>query len=138
MVYISEAEVQQWLEPSKLQVLVVDPELEASARDIVFTTVSRAYGVTTWLDSASTPSLIRKVMSMLVASWMYHRAFANDSDRELAWAVKLESMAMLAMTGIVSGAFDLPEVEGLVGSSLGPTFWPDSSTLPKFTMEDIF
>jgi hypothetical protein len=121
-------EIQQWLEKTKFRVQEVPVELEASARDVVFSSAARVYDTTTWVDEATTPSLIRKIMSMLVAAWTYEAALSESTTDTNQYAALLEQRAMLLLSGVNEGTIDLSEVEGTVGASTGPAFWPTALT----------
>lgn len=126
--FLSAGEVQQWLEKTKFTVVEVDEELEASAKDLVFSSAARLYDTALWVDEASTPSLIRKVMSMLVAAWTYEAALSEATTDTNQYAALLEQRAMLLLAGINEGTIDLVDVPGTVGASSGPAYWPTAET----------
>lgn len=128
MPYVTQPEVQAWLEPTKLTLDSVDAELEANAAVVVFTQLAQVYDTSTWVNAASTPELVRKIMAMLIAAWTYARAYSQDdiavSEGFMRW---LERKAHMLIEGLVSGAIDLVDVPGIAFPQY-PTFWPNDST----------
>jgi hypothetical protein len=146
MAYVTLAEVQQWLESTKLTVAAFDVELEATAREIVFSRVAAVYTTSTWTNDTNTPALIRKVMAMLVAAWTYQRAYSEDLPLDKDnWGVKVESMAMSLLAGIVDGSIDLG-TPAVIASTGQPVFWPHDTSVDadgnpvvaKFAMGQVF
>lgn len=125
-VVVTLPEVQQWLESTKMTLATVDTELAESARLMAFSDISSAYDTSTWVDSLTTPKLVRAVISMLVAAWEYQRAYSEEDGTN--YGDKLEARAMLLMQGIAAGTTELEELPGVGSSSGSPVFYPDDST----------
>lgn len=136
MPVITEPEVQQWLETTKLDVPSVDTELELTARTMVFGKVGQSYDTTTWVDPASTPRLIRSAVAMLVAAWTYARAYSEDDSSTSGYAKWLESKALDLADSITSGTSDLSEVAGDPVSSGQPAFFPTDNTGTETALDD--
>jgi hypothetical protein len=139
-------EVQQFLEPTKLTLVAYDPELYATSREIVFSRLAAYYTTSTWIDVASTPALVRKVVAMLIAAITYQRQYSEDMPiQDENWGVKLEQMAMTLLDGIVSGAVDLDAI-AVINPLSGPIFWPNDDSIDSdgcpveavFTMGHVF
>lgn len=141
MSIVTEAQVQQWLEATKLTIDDVDDELESTAKGIVLSSLSSQYDVTTWIDVSTTPKLVQQVISMFIAAWEYNRAYSEDATNSSSYSAWLEKKAYTLLAGINSGANDLPEVPGF-SSTNAPSFYPgdyslDANGCPeeaKFTM----
>lgn len=129
MAVITASDIQQWLESSKFPINEVDAELEASARELVFSTVSQVYDIATWADTATTPQLIRDAIGMIVASWIYDRSFSEDFPDGTGWATKLYDRAMALVNGIVTGDIDIGEVSTVPVGESSPLFYPTDTTL---------
>ena len=126
---VTVAEVQQWLEATKLHIGTVDDELHATAREIVFSRASRVYTVTTWVDVATTPSLIRKLVAMLIASYTYRRQYSEAIGTEdNNYADWLDRQVELILSGIVDSTIDLTDVATEASSASGPAYLPNAST----------
>jgi hypothetical protein len=126
--HVTIEEVQQWLEPTKLTVPSVDVELEATAALLVLNTLSTEYTTTTWVDDTTTPPIVRKIISMLVAAWLYNRAYSEETPDGNNYALWLESKAYALLQGLVSGTIDIPEVPG-EAAAIGPaTYYPTDVT----------
>lgn len=148
MSYLIVADVQQWLEQTKLLLTEFDPALELTARNVVLGALSSRYDITTWLDAATTPSQARQIMSMLVAGWTYQRQYSQDLAIDgTNWGVRLEKMAMNLLAAIMDEKVDLMGDTAITAeaSSTGPTFYPtdaqeidDSGEGRKFTMGSVF
>ena len=144
---VTEPLVQQWLEETKLTVDRTPDELDQTARDIVFSQVSQVYDTSTWVSTATTPSLILRICSMFIAAWIYERQYSENLPLDdTNWGVKLESMANLLIAGIVGLTIDIPGVlPGAIGTLSDPIFYPTdaqetdgSGEERKFTMGKVF
>jgi CRISPR/Cas system CMR-associated protein Cmr1 (group 7 of RAMP superfamily) len=131
-------EVQAWLETTKANLgSSLDTELEASIAAQVLSRVSLSYDVSTWTTPETTPKLVRKVIAMKYAAWFYQRQYSEDNDEPNNYALLLNAQAEQLLDGIVSGANDLPEVDGIgIEYSAGRGSYED--TTPVFTMGRVF
>lgn len=129
-VHVSIAEVQQWIQDTRLSVGVVDPELEASAFSRVAGALALRYTTTSWVNTATTPTLVRAIISMLIAAWTINRAHAETVDQVDAYGIHLESSALVLLGGLADGSI-LADDTAVSDSATGtPAFWPtDNATL---------
>lgn len=125
-VVVTLAEVQQWLESTKMTLTTVDTELAESARVLAFSDISSAYDVSTWISPTSTPKLVRAAISMLIAAWEYQRAYSEEDGSN--YGDKLEIRARLLIEGIAGGTTILEELPGEGTTTTSPEFYPDDST----------
>lgn len=138
--------VQQWLERTKLTVERVPDELDQTAHDVVFGRVSQVYDVSDWIDVATTPSLILRIMSMLVAAWTYELTYSEDLPLDNNnWGVRLEAMAMGLIQDIVDKVLLLPTATVPTSGLSEPIFFPTDvqevdgeGSETKFTMGKVF
>ena len=80
---------------------------ESTAADIVLGGVASRYDTTTWVDEATTPSLVLNLISALYASYTYNTTYSEnygDSD----YGRQLWSMVDRLLGNIQSGEIDLP------------------------------
>ena len=148
MALITIDEVQVWLEATKLR-LGPDDELpeESTASELVRSRLASKYTVTDWTTPATTPTLIRKIIAMLVAAWRYNKHYSETADAGNPYADKLELIAMDMISGIEDGSIALvdvtdegPAVVGTVSfypTDLDPLNEYDEPDV-KFTMGSIF
>lgn len=142
MSYLTQPQVQQWLEETKYTVSGINPEREQTARDLVFGLVASRYDTATWLDGASTPSMITNIMSGFYAAWLYNSVVSEDMG-DSNYATNLLLMLERLLSSISSGALDL---DGVIPSTLGtaaffPTDaqdWDCEGNEIKFTMGVTF
>jgi len=143
--FVSLAEVQQWLERTKLTLPALDAELEATAKELVWSALGAVYDNTSWVNAASTPPIVRKIISLLIAPWTYERQYSEDISGEVGnWGTKLETMANMLLTGLADRTLDIDGV--LPTSSQEPIFWPNDNSVdeqgnllaPVFTMGQVF
>lgn len=131
MAHITVAEAQAWLESSKLTLPSLDTQQEAQIASQVLARVVSAYpeAAPTWIDSATTPSLIRSIIAMMYTGWYYDKTYSENPE-DNAYADRLRARATELIEGIVAGSIDIEEVEGL--PSIGtPVFYPtDASSAP--------
>lgn len=116
--YTLTEQTQQWIDETKLPIGTLDVGLIETATQMVMSRVSRVYNVTGWIDSGppmspdqeACPSLVQKVISLLIASWLYARAYSEASDEvENKYASRLESMAEDLTAGIEGGIISLTD-----------------------------
>jgi len=137
MVYIEVAEAQAWAEQSKLNILDIDADLEASVSTQVLARLAASYDTTVWTTSTSTPSLVRKIIAMQYVSWQISRAYAADAG-ENDYALRLLGMSETLIDGIISGAIPLTDlVSGQTTFDTSPAFYPtDTSSAMSPTADD--
>ena len=126
MSYVTSTEVQQWLESTKLGVDHVDTELEDSAITYIKARVADTTDVSAWTDSSDTPALILKLVSMLVAAWIYERTYSESTSDQPSWAQRLERMVETILTGIAAGTISLVDDPSAPADTIA--FLPDDNT----------
>lgn len=112
MAHVTETDVQAWLEESKLEVGTLDEAMESQITSEVLGRLSSAsYDTVGWTDSASTPVLVKKIISMLYAGWYYDRQYSETPDTN-EYAIRLKEAAEALMLGIIAGTTDIGEIPG--------------------------
>lgn len=122
---ISVSEAQAWTESSKLTLGSLDAALESQISARVLGSLNGVFDVSGWLDSVSTPQLVRSVISMLYVAELYDRTYSNDLGTS-TYGAELRKMANDLLDGIESGDFDLVEVAAL--PITGPKFYPTDTS----------
>lgn len=128
--HVTVAEVQQWLETSKLDLSgSFDLDLEASAAELVLSRLRAGYATDTWVDESTTPTLVRMIIAMFVAGWTYDRSFSEQGTETTSYGKQLESAAMDLLGGLVAGSSILSEGSLERDATSYPAFWPtDAAT----------
>ena len=125
--HITEANVQAWLEESKLEVGTLDEAMELQISSEVLGRIAPfGYDVSVWTDSTSTPVLVKKVIAMLYAGWYYDRMYSETADTN-QYAQRLKRAANELLEGIILGSVDISEVPGYQGNAQ-PLFWPNDAS----------
>lgn len=133
MAYLVVADVQTWIEESKLTVSSVDTGLEAVASSKVIARLSELYDTSLWLDVASTPVLVRQVMAMFVAAWTYRRQYSEDTDESPNYADWLENLGNTLLDDLANGLVTLPGVDPIGGGlDSGPDFYPRDTNYDSY------
>lgn len=149
--HVTIEDVQAWLETSKLSITSLDIELEQQITAETLGALQAAYPseVTSWVDANTTPVIVKKIIAMQIAGWMYLRAY-SESDEDGLYGDKLLEKAAVLLAAIVEGITDIVEVPGapIVGQ---PLFFPtDTSSAnvatrdnpsdgpPRFSMAQVF
>lgn len=135
MVRITVEEVRGWVEVTKLNVQDLDlnflPQLETE----VLAKISTVYDTTTWIDAASTPALIRVILTKMYAGWIYDRAYSENQSEANPYAAMLKENAGMLLQGLIDGTIELPGIPAT--SSPNPSFYPnDASSAMEPTFED--
>jgi hypothetical protein len=127
-VFVTQDEVQQWLETTKLGITEVDVELESSASTYIFARLGETYDTSGWIGSTTTPALVRKLISMLIAAWTYERTYSESSPDQPTWAQRLEAMVEAILTGLTDGSIALVDLPAGDIPTTTPEFWPTDDT----------
>lgn len=124
-VVVTHPDVQQWLEQTKLSITAVDVELAESHTSIVFARLADRYDSSGWVTPATTPRLVRVIISMMVASSMYRRQYSDEGDNG-SYAWRLESSAWKLLGALAGGSLTLDEPQK---ETARPIFFPtDAAT----------
>ncbi len=127
---ITVADVQVWLEPSKLR-LDSDDSLaeEIPASEEVLSKLATRFDTSLWLDENDTPALVRQIIALKVACFRYNSIYSESDDAGNPYADKLCSMADNLIMGIIDGTINLID-EPLQGPSVEGTlaFFPTDAT----------
>ena len=127
---ITSADVQVWLEPTKLRIDSGDPLAEeVPASEIVLSKLATRFDTSGWTDENDTPDLVRNILGMLVASYRYNSVYSETEDAGNPYADKLADMADNLIMGIMDGTIDLID-ETLQGPTVTGTleFLPTDKT----------
>lgn len=127
MAVIALADVQQWLEPTKLTLTELDSKLEASARAIAFSIVGEKYSTITWVDVATAPASIRACISLLVAGWIYQRQYSQNNETT-KYGLNLERKAMRWLEDLAAGTLSLTGIPDELTSAQQVAFYPNDSS----------
>jgi hypothetical protein len=152
--HITETDLRAWADGNKIVVPngSLDTELEKQVAAEVIAGCAPAYDTTTWVDTNSTPELVKKAIAMTYLGWFIQRTYSEDADTD-AYAVMLLAAAQRLVTGIATGTTVLTDVP--TGTSLSadtPLFYPtDASSMtppipgvdtslggPVFSMGDLW
>lgn len=124
MAYLTEPDVQTWLETTKLDIVTVEDGLDSAAYLRVASALSDRYDISSWLDAASTPELVRQVMAMYYAAWYYRRTYSEDTDESPTYADWLEGLADTLLAGLADGSVDIPGLTPITEDEGEPDFYP--------------
>jgi len=141
-------EARAWGEKTKLQPAFqsgLDSDLLTQIQVEVLGNVAAVADTSTWIDSDTTPGLIKTILSKLYVAWLIDRQYSEDEELS-AYAALLRATALSLQMSIVSSDIDLP------GSSTDdpgdglPSSYPTDTTTdsagnpygPYFTMDKVF
>src|SRR5262252_3782166 len=104
MAHLTLAQVQQWLQSTKLNLRELDGVLEASQVDYVFGRLGSIFDTSGWSNETTTPPLVQDILSMLIAAVIYRRSYAEVIDDEsLTYPAWLETRAEQMISCLLSG-----------------------------------
>lgn len=134
---ITAAEANAWADHVKLSIDTLDGELEAAQAVEVLSRIGTTYAVSGWIDSNTTPSLVRKIIAMKYVGWFFQRTYSEDSEAS-NYGLLLVAQAENLIDGIVAGTLSLPGAISVDGSVIGsPAFYPnDESSALSPTPDD--
>lgn len=135
MARITAAEAQAWAEVTKLNLGVsLDSALLAHIEEEVIRRVAVAADASLWVDSASTPQIVKTAIAKLYVAWVYNKQYAEDIADGSAFSDKLERNAETIIQGIIDGTIEIPGQSPTAGH---PAFYPtDASSAAAPTMTD--
>ncbi len=119
-------DVQSWFTEDRL--LLDGDDLLTEETDVsneVKSSVASRYDVSIWVDRATTPTLIRSVISCRVAAIRYRKQYADQLE-ETNYADWLDNWFMMTLEGIINGQIQLLDATDLTTAlaSAGPKFFP--------------
>jgi hypothetical protein len=134
---ISLQEAQAWATSDKLTVSALDANLEDGIAVTVLSKLAVVYATSSWTNSSTTPSIVRKIIAMEYIATYINRAYSNDEslNEYAAWLFGLAESLILGLTaGTLSIDPDAPIPP--VDTSL-PTYYPtDASSAQEPTADD--
>jgi hypothetical protein len=138
MARIEPEDVQAWVEESKLAVSELDLAMLSQIEAQRIGQLTGAFGsevTDVWVDVDTTPTLIRSLIAMYYASWLYNKFYSEDQDALNNYALWLFGQANDLMTALISGAIVIPDV--ILPSTGSPSFYPnDASSALEPTSDD--
>lgn len=136
MARVTLGEVQGWLDPSKLTLASLDAELLANLEEELISRLRVVYDTSTWVDSLTTPKLVRTAISKFYASWLYDRFYSENQEEGNDYALRLAENVESIMSALIDGRVVLPE-DPEPAVSRGPSFYPtDASSAQEPTSSD--
>jgi len=137
MAHITVDDASAWAEPLKLPITVLDDDLEDSIATQVLAKLAVALVTTSWLDSNSTPEIVRKIMAMEYVAGYINRAQASEEDLN-AYALWLWSNAETLIEGLVAGTLVIDPTVPPTTDPSSPLYYPtDASSAATPTSDDM-
>jgi hypothetical protein len=122
---ITLADAQAWAENTKLPFNVLDDNLLKQVETHVLSKLqSCGIDITligTWIDSATTPELVKSIISMMYVSWYYDRQYSEDQSEGNDYAAMLRDHAKMLLQGVCDGTIEIPGAPTIAGK---PAFFP--------------
>lgn len=135
MVRITVEEVRGWVEVTKLNVQDLDMNFLPQLETEILAKLGTVYNTATWLDPASTPALVRVIITKMYAGWIYDRAYSENQSEANPYAAMLKENAGMLLAGLIDGTIEIPGVPA--ESSPNPSFYPnDASSAMEPTSAD--
>lgn len=131
-------EARAWTEKTKLDLgTSLDDELEGSIASQVIGQIAQVYETSGWVDSSTTPKIVRSIIAMLYVSWYYSRTYAEDVGPGVTtYGELLRQRAQALIADIIAGNIVLDDL-GTSEDVGSPAFYPtDTSTATDPTYED--
>lgn len=122
MTYLAPTDVSVWADGNKLQLSTVDASLETSVATQVLSRIGTVTDVSTWINAATTPKIVLKIMAMIYVGWYFERTYSEDQEAN-SYGLLLMQQADKLLEGIVAGEYDLPGVADIADIS-NPIFYP--------------
>ena len=132
---VSLADINQFL-PDRLKLDSVSgiTTLATSAKSHVYSKVALAYDTTSWTDETNTPDLIRSLISMFIAAWLYNKEYADGATEAGSYGRWLYNQAEVIRNGLYNGTLIIEDVDPKFDRTQPGVFETD----PVFEMGRIF
>jgi hypothetical protein len=131
---ITVAMARAWAEGTKLVIDALDLDLLDHIENEVVARLNSIENTSTWIDSATTPPLVRTIITKLYVAWIYDRQYSEDIEEGSNYAERLRANAEALMLGLLDGTIELP---GSTSETESPIFYPtDASSAQEPTFED--
>lgn len=124
---ITQQQAAAWGESSKMGAALTTLNtdlLDQIESEVISRISSNGIDTTSWVDAASTPSLVQTVIAKLYVSWLIDRQYSEDTDLN-AYGQRLAVNAETLLVGIQTGAIDIP---GSTTPSGQPSFYPNDAS----------
>jgi hypothetical protein len=140
--YVSLGDLNAWMAKQKLSLSQEDLDneiaLEFTQAAHIKGRLSQAYDTSVWVDTDSTPALVRAIIAMRMAGWIWLRKNADvnrgSGDNSFGRMLLAESDRLL--TDIEQGTISLDGETYNVDAALSETYDPVID--PAFTMGAVF
>lgn len=144
--FASAVDVQAWINNDKIQVNDSNSQKQnLQATRIIkgqLTSIFDPIVLASWADPSTTPELIREIAGRLTAAFLYASIYSEESGGEVsAYAQWLYNGAIADLAQIVSGNLVVADDNGNPVDPAGSgllSFFPDNTTVPLFTVGDVF
>lgn len=127
-VHISLGEANAWLQGTKLTLSALEDATEGHASGNILGRLSQVFDTSTWVDTTNTPKLVRTIISMYYASYLYDRAYADDASDTSNYAFILRRNADNLVSGLLAGNIILPEDPEAADVLGQPSFFPNDTS----------
>lgn len=127
MPHITVENANAWADQVKLNLGTLDSELEDSQAVQVLAGVAQAYDTSTWVDTSTTPALVKKIIAMRYVGWYFQRTYSEDDDIS-TYGILLINEADKLIAGIAAGTLGLPDAPGGVVNTDAPLFYPTDAS----------
>ena len=120
-------DVQAWIDPKIAGVAMqLDSQLAQGIQDTLFAKLQSVFDTSGW-GTATTPSLVVKILSMTYVAYLYNRTYAGD-EQISSYASFLLEQANELTVGLLTFAITLPDASQMTTSPLGsPVFYPNDA-----------
>jgi hypothetical protein len=102
------------LETTKLSISSIEPTLELDVSSEVLGRLGETFYayVPLWIDNTTTPALVKQIMAMYYASWVYDRSFAEveTNESQVSYGATLRAWASKLLTDMISGGVTVAEI----------------------------
>jgi hypothetical protein len=139
MARVTQPAVKSWTENTKmgnaLGIASLDTELlDQLESEILGRLAGAGYTTETWLDSTTTPPIVRTAIAKKYVSWLIDRQYSEDEELN-AYAARLDANAESILEGLIAGTMVIP---GTPETGIGqPSFYPnDDSSAATPTYDD--
>lgn len=126
-------DIQPWLEPTKLNLGNALSASDAGQLDQIETEVigqiASSYDTSTWIDSASTPKMVKVIIAKMFCAWYYSKMYSEDiGGYENTYAVRVLANANNLMAGVIDGTIQLVDAPDQSVTAGQPSFYPNDAS----------
>lgn len=134
MALITVEEVRGWVETTKLDITSLDLNFLPQIETETLARLGTVFDTSGWVDPASTPPLVRVIITKLYAGWVYDKYYSENQAERNEYAMMLKENAGMLLQGLIDGTLEIPGVDP--STAQAPSYYPNDASSAQYPTSD--